>query len=70
MQTHLPPKSTIRPALTARGRVRAVLLELDRRWPTLTEPDKAEALRLVDRLADCYRVRPRMPLPPFGGLGA
>ena len=67
-QTHLPPHS-IRYALTPLGRVRAVLVELERRWPTLAEADKAEALDLVNRLADCYRGR-RARVPLVGRLSA
>ena len=55
--------------LTPLGRVRAVLVELERRWPTLAEGDKAEALALVDRLADCYRAR-RVRVPLVGRISA
>ena len=55
-------QSTTRYALTGRGRVVAVLVELDRRWPSLTEADQAEALELVARLAAIYRGQAR-PAP-------
>jgi hypothetical protein len=56
--------------LTERGRVRAVLTALVERWEGLSVEERAEALRLVDELADCYRrrARPRRKgkVPPVG----
>ena len=47
-------------ALTDRGRIRAVLAALETRWDGLSEPQRAEARELVERLAATCR-RPRTP---------
>ncbi len=46
--------SSPRIALTDRGRIHAVLIELDRRWHQMTETDRAEARRLLGLLAATY----------------
>ena len=50
-------KPTTRPALglTDRGRMHAILIELDRRWAMLTDSDKARARGLLAELAATYR---------------
>ena len=54
--------------LTERGRIRAVLATLEQRWSTLTAEQRAEALTLLDRLAETYRGARAVRVPLVGRL--
>ena len=62
------PDSSAPVVLTDRGRVRAVLVRLERRWDALTPNQRAEARALVDRLADTYRKPTAVRVPLVGRM--
>ena len=47
--------------LTERGRVRAILVQLEERWPDLTLGEQGRALELLDESAATYRRRTQHP---------
>jgi hypothetical protein len=61
MTTPTIAKSTAFLSLTERGRVRAVLVTLEARWPDLTLGEQGRALELLAELAAIYRGRTRQP---------
>ena len=54
-------QSTAPLTLTERGRVRAVLVQLEERWLDLTLGEQGRALELLAELAAIYRGRTRQP---------